>query len=144
MQTRCRATLSLCHSCHGRLRILTSRPRYRKRASTPALHIGYRIRQLERDREKRPRYKESNISSNETEEAAYGKVQHSPIMNRNKSLTSLFQEVTMSGECQETIYNFLPIANSTQIFTQAKDTTISEGLISFDEPLENTVVENPL
>ncbi|XP_053989799.1 uncharacterized protein LOC128882236 [Hylaeus volcanicus] len=53
--------------------------------------IGYRVRQLQRDRDNRPKYRESSSSSDEREEPAYGKVRNSPIINKNRTLPSLQQ-----------------------------------------------------
>ncbi|XP_076285579.1 uncharacterized protein LOC143211634 [Lasioglossum baleicum] len=103
--------------------------------------IGQRIKQLRRDREKRPKYQDTS-SSDEIGEPTLGKVQHSPIINRNRSLPSLSREVTMPDENQDTPHHFLPAANSTDIFSTEKDTSLSGDLISFDTPLENTVIEN--
>ena len=104
--------------------------------------IGHRIRQLRRDRENRPKYRETSSSSDEIEETARGNVQHSPIIHKNRSFPSLSQEVTMPDERQETINSFSPAANSTQIVPLDKDQTLFDNLISFEEPLENTVIEN--
>ncbi|XP_076297797.1 uncharacterized protein LOC143217410 [Lasioglossum baleicum] len=103
--------------------------------------IGQRIKQLRRDREKRPKYPDTS-SSDEIGEPTLGKVQHSPIINRNRSLPSLSREVTMPDENQDTPHHFLPAANSTDIFSTEKDTSLSDDLISFDTPLENTVIQN--
>ena len=48
----------------------------------------------------------------------------------------------MPDERQETINSFSPAANSTQIVPLDKDQTLFDNLISFEEPLENTVIEN--
>ena len=77
--------------------------------------IGHRIRQLRRDRENRPKYRETSSSSDEIEETSRGNVQHSPIIHKNRSFPSLSQEVTMPDERQETINSFSPAANSTRI-----------------------------
>ena len=48
----------------------------------------------------------------------------------------------MPDERQETINSFSPAANSTQIVPLDKDQTIFDNLISFEEPLENTVIKH--
>ena len=48
----------------------------------------------------------------------------------------------MSDERQETINSFSPAANSTQNVPLDKDQTVFDNLISFEEPTENSVLEN--
>nr|XP_034195210.1 uncharacterized protein LOC117611386 [Osmia lignaria] len=99
--------------------------------------IGFRVRQLQRDRERRPKYQEENTSSDE--EPARGKVQHSPIADRPRVLPNLSHEISMPDEHMETI-NFHPQANSTKITSTEEDV----NLISFEEPSENTITENTI
>ncbi|XP_076546690.1 uncharacterized protein LOC143305763 [Osmia lignaria lignaria] len=80
--------------------------------------IGFRVRQLQRDRERRPKYQEENTSSDE--EPARGKVQHSPIADRPRVLPNLSHEISMPDEHMETI-NFHPQANSTKITSTEED-----------------------
>ncbi|XP_076301613.1 uncharacterized protein LOC143219562 [Lasioglossum baleicum] len=107
-----------------------------------AVSIGQRVRQLHRDREKGPKYQQTSSSSDETEQPALGKVQHSPIININRTLPSLSKEIVMPDEDQDNAHHFLPAANSTEIFSTDQNTSLSGDLISFEEPLENTVIEN--
>lgn len=96
---------------------------------------------MRRDRDRRPKCQDTS-SSEEIEEPAYGKVQHSPIINRNRTLPSLSHEVLAPDTLPSLVNDLLPAANSTQLSFSDEETTVTGNLMTFEEPTENTILEN--
>lgn len=100
--------------------------------------IGYCTQQIRRDKDRRPKYQDTS-SSEKMEGPAYGKVQHSLIINGNRILPSLSHEVLAPDELPSIVNGPLLAANSRQLSFPGEEKTLTGNRVSFEEPTGNTI-----